>query len=586
MGQQASNYQVAWLLEEIGDLLEIKGEDAFKVRAYRRAAQVLRGWAEEVARVAADGRLTEIPGVGKALAAKIEEILATGTCRALERLRQEVPAGLRQMLDIPGVGGRTVGTIWRALGITTLAELEEAARRHRLRTIRGLGAKKEEAILHGIELLRVRLERSPLGLAYPVARELVGYLASLPVVERVEIAGSVRRGRHLVKDVDLVAASPEPARVMDFFVHMPVVDEVVMQGETRSRVRTRFGLAVDLRVVSREEFPCAWQYLTGSADHNVRLRGRARERGLKLNEYGLFAGDGQRLPVGEEADIYRQLDLQFIPPELREDRGEIEAAEAGSLPVLLEDGDLLGDLHCHTDWSDGGNSLEEMARAAMARGYRYLGICDHSRSLTVANGLDAERLARQGAEIEVLNRKWEKEGKDFRLLRGIEVDILADGRLDLEDEVLAGLDIVIASVHSGFRQDRETMTARIERALRHPHVDVLGHPTGRLIGRRSEYNVDIRRIFEVAREEGKALEINASPDRLDLSDELAREAALEWGIPLVINTDAHSAGGLEDMHFGVQVARRAWLGKEHVLNSADPDRLLSFLRRRVRDSDT
>jgi len=580
MTQQASNYQVAWLLEEIGDLLEIKGEDAFKVRAYRRAAQVLRGWAEEVAHVAAAGRLTQIPGVGKALAAKIEEILATGTCRALERLRQEVPAGLRQMLDIPGVGGRTVGTIWRALGITTLGELEAAAREHRLRTIRGLGAKKEEAILHGIELLRVRLERSPLGLAYPVARELAAYLASLPVVARVEIAGSVRRGKDLVKDVDLVVASGEPARVMDFFVHMPVVDEVVLQGETRSQVRTRFGLGVDLRVVSREEFPCAWQYLTGSAQHNVRLRGRARERGLRLNEYGLFAEDERRLPVAEEADIYRHLGLEFIPPELREDRGEIEAAAQGKLPRLVQEDDLQGDLHCHTDWSDGGNSLEEMARAAMARGYRYLAICDHSRSLTVANGLDAERLARQGAQIEALNRKWEREGVDFRLLRGIEVDILADGRLDLEDEVLAELDVVVASVHSGFRQDAATMTARIERALRNPHVDVLGHPTGRLIGRRSEYAVDVKRIFQVAAETGKALEINASPDRLDLCDELAREAALEWGIPLVINTDAHSAGGLDDMHFGVQVARRAWLNKEHVLNCGDPDSVLSFLKKR------
>ena len=579
---QVSNYQIAWCLDEIGDLLEIKGEDAFKVRAYRRAAQVLRGWVEDVALVAREGRLLELPGVGKALAQKIEEILQTGTCRALERLRQEVPPGLRRMLDIPGVGGRTVGIIWQGLGITTLEDLEEAARNHRLRHLKGLGAKKEDAIRHGIELLRTRLDRSSLGLAWPVATELLAYLRSLPPVQRAEMAGSTRRGKELVKDVDLVVATRHPEQVMDFFVHMPVVDEVVMRGETRSSVRTRFGLQVDLRAVSAREFPCAWQYLTGSKEHNVRLRGLAREHGLKLNEYGLFreSGEEEALPVEEEADIYHHLGLQYIPPELREDRGEIEAAARGALPALVEQNDLRGDLHCHTEWSDGGNSLEEMARAAMARGYKYLGICDHSRSLTVANGLDVERLRRQGAAIAALNAKWEKEGKDFRLLAGTEVDILADGRLDFPDEVLAELDLVVASVHTGFRQDGATMTARIEGALKNPHVDIIGHPTGRLLGGRPPYAVDIERVFEVARQTGTALEINASPDRLDLNDAMAQEAAIRLGIPIVINTDAHSTGGLDDMHFGVQVARRAWLEKKYILNAREFPDLLSFLRRR------
>lgn len=567
-------FEVAWAFSEMADLLEIQGAEAYKVRAYRKAAQTLANLSRDLEQMAAEDRLEEIPGVGKALAAKIKEILSTGTLRHLEELREKIPPDLVRLLEIPGVGPRTAALVYRQLNIRTLAELEDAARAQKLRYLPGVGAKKEQQILHGIEILKNRGGRSLLGTALPWAREFLRLLRSHPGVGGAEVAGSVRRRQETVGDLDLVVSSAEPERVVDFFLRLPPVRQELERGQSGASALAAAGLRVDLQVVPPCEFVARLHRATGSREHLARLEQLAAEKGLQLAGEGFVDGKGQpRAFPGEEA-LYRELGLSYIPPELRENRGEIEAASRGELPSLVTRGDLRGDLHTHTTWSDGISGLEEMVSSARALGYEYLAITDHSRSLAVARGLDEERLAAQKARIEELNRELE----DIRLLSGVEVDILPDGRLDLRDEVLAELDVVVASIHSGFRQDPQVLTSRLEGAIKNEHVDIVAHPTGRLLGRREPYGVDLDRILDLAREMNTALEINASPDRLDLNDRQARRAR-ERGVTVAINTDAHSTAGLEDMEYGVSVARRGWLEPGDILNCLPLKDLLRRLRR-------
>ncbi|HEX6989032.1 MAG TPA: DNA polymerase/3'-5' exonuclease PolX [Bacillota bacterium] len=570
------NRQVAGVFAAIADLMEILGDDTRRGAAYRRASQSIGSHPTPVAVLAAEGRLKEIPGVGDAIAAKIREIVETGTCELLERLRSQVPDGVLELLRVPGVGPRTVHRLHVSLGITSLADLEAAARDGRLRELPGMGERKEQRILAEIAGLRRRAERTPLAVAEQVGLGLIETLAGLDACEQVALAGSLRRGRDTVRDIDILCASSRPAEVLDAFCGLPDVAEVIGRGGTKASARLVHGMNCDLRVVGRESWAAALQYFTGSSQHNVRLRARARERGLKLNEYGLFKvdqdGREERLDVADEDRLYALLGLPPIPPELREDTGEVEAALAGRLPALIRTGDIRGELHCHSNWSDGRATIEEMHAAAAEAGYEYLAVTDHSPLVVVANGLDADRLLRQVERVRALR---ERLGPPY-LLTGIEVDIRGDGRLDLPDEVLAGLDVVVASVHSQFNLDREQMTRRILSALEHPRVDILAHPTGRRLGRRDPYEVDIEAVLEAAVRTGTVVEINASPERLDLPDTQVRRA-VELGAWLVINTDAHAPGHFGHLRYGITVARRGWVEPERVINTWPLDRLRRFL---------
>ncbi|MBO8142195.1 MAG: DNA polymerase/3'-5' exonuclease PolX [Firmicutes bacterium] len=556
------NLEIAWILEEIADLLELLDENPFKIRAYRRAARSIELLPEDIETVWRDGRLGRIEGVGKAIEEKVSQWLATGTMPFYEELKRRVPPGLLEVVRVPGVGPKVALALHRELGVAGLYDLERACREHRVRHVKGLGPRSEANILAGIERLRRQAARTPLGMAIPIAREMAAALETLPAVRRVAIAGSLRRGRETVRDVDLLVASPTPESVMEAFVRLPGVERVIARGDTKSSVILKVGLQADLRVVAQKEFPAALHHFTGSREHNVAMRELAHSLGLTISEYGVFRlAGGERLPISDEADVFRTLGLEYIPPELREDGSEIDAAREGRLPRLVEPGHIRGDLHVHSDWSDGVHSIARMAEEARRRGYEYVAITDHSRSLGIARGLTPERLEEQLEEIRRLNRRWD----DFRILTGCEVDILRDGSLDFDDELLSRLDVVVASVHSGLNQDEETMTERIIRAMHNPHVDIIGHPTGRVLGRRDPYPVDMTRILEVAARTGTALEINGSPERLDLKDVHARWAR-DRGVMLCVNTDAHSADGLGNMAFGVTVARRAWLEPRDVLN--------------------
>lgn len=578
---EITNKTIAALLEEIADLVEIDGTDARKAGSYRRAARTVSGLREDLRAYYEGDRLQELPGIGPAIAAKIRDFYQRGSTRLLDELRAKIPEGVRALLAVPGLGPKTIGLLYRELGVTSAAELRRVLESGEAARLPGFGERKAQKLLEALEQAGQRGGRVPIGEALPLAEALVAGLRELPGVERAAWAGSLRRGRDTVKDVDLVAAARDGEAVTAAFAAHPLVRDVLMQGPTRVSARLEGGLHVDLRIVAPEAFVPALHHFTGSAAHNARLRGRARARGLKINEYGVYRllpdGSEEPLPVPDEAALYGHLGLAYIPPELREDRGEIEAAEEGRLPRLVEPGDLRGDLHVHSRWSDGAASIREMAEAARARGYRYLAICDHSRSLRVAHGLEIEDLRAQWREIDALNREYAEAGVPFRVLKGSEVDILKDGRLDFPDEVLAELDIVVASVHSHLRMDREAMTERLLAAMENPHVDVIGHPTGRRLGFRDPYEVDLDALLEAAARTGTALEINASPERLDLSDEAARQAA-ERGVMLCIDTDAHAPGQLGQITFGVTVARRAWLEPRHLLNAMDLAGLEAWLR--------
>jgi DNA polymerase (family 10) len=572
-GATGANVELARLFYEMSGLLEARGESVFRIRAYQRAAQTLEALAEDVAGVAARGALTSLPGIGRDLAARVEEYLARGRLAQLDTLRAELPAGFLALLEIRGLGPRTARALWEQRGVDSIDALEALCRSGQILGVAGLREKSRDNILKGIERWRAGHARTPLAAGRAIAAQLSEALRAHGGVERLEVAGSLRRMRDTVKDVDLLVTSTDPARVIGTFTTLPSVVEVMAQGPTKASVRHQDGLAIDLRVVEPAAFGAALQYFTGSKDHNVRVREMASRRGLRISEYGVFdEASGARVAGATEEEVYATVGLPWIPPELRENTGEIEAAREGRLPALVTAGDIRGDLHAHTDWSDGHHPLDRLIAAAEARGYEYVIVSDHSRSLTIANGLDVDRLRSQVAAIRALQPRF-----GIRILAGTECDILADGTLDFPDAVLAELDVVLAAVHSRFKQPRAEMTARIVRALGNPWVNVLVHPTGRLIGSREPYDVDLDAVLAAARAHGKAVEINASPDRLDLSDIHARRAG-SLGVPVAINTDTHYLRELDNLALGVAVARRAWLGPEQVLNTRPLDSLLAWAR--------
>lgn len=574
-----SNEEVADVLVRIGQLLQIKGENRFQVLAYSRAAENILDLGEDVYAIWQAGQLRSVAGVGEAISTKLDELFSSGELRYLNNLYVEIPPGVLDLLQINGVGPKTAKVIWEALGIDSVQAARQAAEAGKLAGLPGIGAKTEARILAGIEALSRRSDRTPLGTAKPAAEDLLASLiAALPAgtITRSAIAGSIRRWRETIGDVDLLVATEDGPAVVAAFRNLSPVAEVLGSGATKTSVRLRNGLQVDLRVIQEKHWGAALQYFTGSQAHNVALRQFALRRGYSLNEYGLTrVADGQELFFGEEADLYDALGLAYIEPELREDRGELTAAAEGRLPGLIELADIRGQLHAHTTWSDGRASLAEMGQAAQALGYEYFVISDHSVSLGVTGGLSIERLREQRAEIDAFNAQC---GPDFRLLHGVEVEVLADGSLDYPDDVLAWLDVVVASWHSGLRQDRETITARALKVIANPHVDIIGHPSGRLLPRREPADLDMEALFRAAAAQGTILEINAHPSRLDLNDVHARRA-LTLGILLAINCDAHRPEELALLPYGVATARRAWASAEQVANTWPLDRLLAYLNR-------
>jgi DNA polymerase (family 10) len=570
------NTEIASLFTEIADFLEIKGENPFRVRAYRRAAQAMEGLTEDVAAVAAREGLQDIPGIGKDLAGKIQEYLARGAVGYLEDLRTEIPPGVVEMMSVHGVGPKTAKLLYEKAGVTSVERLEELARAHALVGIPGIQAKTEENILKGIAVWKSGRERMPLGTALPVAEAIRATLEPLEETDQISLAGSVRRMRETVKDIDVLVTSRRPACVMEAFVRLPNVAEVLAHGETKSSVRLREGIQADLRVVEPECFGAALQYFTGSKQHNIRVRELAQRQGLKVNEYGVFdEKTNRRIAGATEVDVYRAVGLPLVPPEIREDGGEIESALENRLPELVQLDDIRGDLQLHTTWSDGAHSVADLAAGVRAKGYQYMAVTDHSKSATVAGGMDEAQVVQMIAEVRALNARL----RGFRVLAGCEVDIRADGSLDFPDEILAQLDLVQVSIHSRFKMSREDMTRRIVRAVQHPLVHILGHPTGRLIGERAPYEVDIEAVLQAAKLGGVAVEINASPSRLDLNDLHARRAK-DLGIPITISTDAHAIPQLDYMRYGVAVARRAWLTSSDVLNTRPAPALASWLKQR------
>ncbi|MBI3630414.1 MAG: DNA polymerase/3'-5' exonuclease PolX [Candidatus Rokubacteria bacterium] len=566
------NFEVARCFDLMADLLELKSENPFRIRAYRRAAQNLEALTEDVEALAREERLDEIPGVGADLAGKIVEYLRTGRMKDLEAARKGIPAGVVELMNVPGIGPKTARLLHEKEGIKDIARLEALARAGKLRGLPGIQAKTEKNILKGIEIVKKGQERMSLGKALPLARELVAALERLPEVKQVEVAGSVRRCKDTVGDIDLLITSPRPEPVMQAFVSLPQVGEVLERGSTKASIRHREGIQVDLRVVEPECFGAALQYFTGSKQHNIRLREMAMKNGLKISEYGVFKEPtGRRVAGATEEEVYAAVGLPWIPPELREDAGEVEAALAGRLPTLIELGDIRGDLHCHTNATDGHHTIEALVQAAAQRGYDYIVVTDHTKSATVAGGLTAEQMRAHVHKIRAAQKKF----KDITVLAGAECDILPDGTMDYPDAVLAELDLVVGAVHGRFKQPKAEMTRRLCRALENPYVHILAHPTGRLLGERGPYDFDLDRVLKTAKARGKAVEINCHPRRLDLNDVHARRAH-ELGVLLAIDTDAHVLDQLETMQLGVAIARRAWVEKAEVVNTLPAKKFLAW----------
>lgn len=557
------NQQIAALFEELADLLEIQGANSFRVRAYRNAARTLENLSESAAEIIADSNrsLTDLEGIGKDLAAKIETIVGTGALPQLEELRAEIPVGVSQMLKIPGVGPKKVAALFKELAVRSLDDLKAACESGKVAELKGFGKKTAQIILEGIQHIEEAGQRVLISIAATSANEIVEDLKQLKSVSQVSVAGSCRRRKETCGDLDVLAVSADSAEVMDRLAAHPLVEKVLARGETKQRVRLRSRIEMDLRVVPAESYGAAMQYFTGSKEHNIVIRKRAIERGLKVNEYGVFRGEDYIAGRTEE-DVYAAVGLPWIPPELRENRGEIEAADQGHVPKLIEVADVQGDLHMHTTATDGSATILEMAEAAKARGLKYIAITDHSKRVTMANGLDATRLRQHWLDIE----KARGQISGIEILRGIECDILEDATLDLDDEVLSEADWVIAVLHYGLKQPREQIMQRLLNAIRNPHVDVIGHPSGRLIGSRPAADIDYTTFLKAAAEYGVMLEINSSPTRLDL-DDVQAAAAKALGIPIVIDTDSHATNGFDTLQWGVGQARRAGLTKEDVANA-------------------
>lgn len=555
------NLEVANIFREIAKMLEIRNDNRFRIRAYERAAQNLESLNEDISHLVKSERLREIPGIGHDLAERIKEIVRTGTCRIYRDLKKTFPKGLLELLNIPSLGPKTIGLLYTKLRIKSVAGLEMAIKKNRLKGIFGIKEKTIENLLRGIEIYKRGRERMSLATADLVAAGFLSALKKIKSIKEICVAGSLRRQRESVRDIDILMISREPRKVMEVFAHLPQVKEILAQGETKSAVLTKEGIQVDGRVVAPQAFGAALLYFTGSKNFNIHLRQLAMRRGLKINEYGLFR-NGRYIAGKSEEDILRILGLTFIVPELREDTGEIELAAESALPQLIELKDLKGDLHVHSLWSDGENKIEEIAQAAILRGYSYIAITDHSLSLKVAHGLGRNELKKKKNEIVRLNNRFKK----FRILYATEVEIDSDGRLDYKEEILREFDLVVAAVHSGFKQSKEQLTKRITRACQNKYVNIIAHPFGRLMGVRDAYELDFDTVLKVCRQTNTYLEINAFPERLDLNDNNCRYAK-EKGAKMAISTDAHSVSQLGMIKYGLAQARRGWLTKADVLNT-------------------
>jgi DNA polymerase (family 10) len=572
-----NNHQLAETFSLIANLLEIRGEIIYKTLAYRKAAESLAGLGREASEYWKEGKLEEIPGVGKAIAEKIDELLKTGKLEFLEKLKKEVPPSLAEWLQVPSLGPKKISLIWKTLNITTLAQLEKAAKSGKIGGLPGMGEKSEKSILAGIESLSRRSGRLPLGRAYPIAQELIRQLKIVKGVVAAEPAGSLRRMRSTVGDIDILVAAKDSKPVMEAFTKLPGVVRVLGKGEFKSSVEFGDGVRAQVWVHPPEQFGTALVYATGSKDHNVRLRELALEKGFSLSEHGFVKTKGKgEITCATEEEVYKTLALEWIPPEIREDNGEVQAAMAKKLPKLIELKDIHADLQTHSDWSDGKLSMLEMAKAAAKRGMKVIAFTDHSASLGVTGGLKMEDHKKQAAEIKKIQKQL---GDSILVLHASEVEIRADGKLDYPDDFLASLDLVLASLHTSLRQPREKVTKRVINAIRNPHVDIIGHPTGRLIPDREGADLDMEAVLKAAAETGVAMEINAHPARLDLDDNYARRAR-ELGIPISINTDSHSEADFDMLPYGVAIARRAWLEPKNVINAWPVEKLLSWLKDR------
>ncbi|GAB4376264.1 MAG: DNA polymerase/3'-5' exonuclease PolX [Calditrichia bacterium] len=569
--------KIIQILEEMAVLFDLKGENPFKVRAYSNAARILQGMGDEFTQLVQTNQLVQIKGIGKSIAEVITEIWETGKSAELEQMKSEIPETLLDMLKIPGMGPKKVKAVWEKLNITTIGELEYACKENRLVDLEGFGQKTQEKILQGIELVKKYSERHLLSDAREAAVALFDQIKEFKGIIRCEIAGSLRRWKETIKDIDILASAAEEDResIMAAFTSLPEVETVTARGKTKSSVVLKRGINADLRLVSDQQFPYALHHFTGSKEHNVAMRQFAQKLNLKMNEYGLFTAEMKNIPCQSEADIFQHLGMAYIPPELRENLGEIEAALRKELPELLTFSDLKGMIHVHSRYSDGENSILELAQACQQRGFTYLVVSDHSKSAMYANGLTEERIIAQQQEIDQLNQNL----NNFRILKSIEADILPDGSLDYPDSVLATFDLVIASIHSRFNMSEQEATTRLIQAMENPYVTILGHPTGRLLLGREGYPVNMPEVIDAAAKLGVALELNANPHRLDVDWRLLRTAR-EKGVKISINPDAHRIDGLDDIHYGVGIARKGWLTKEDVLNFLDVDQLLAFAARR------